>query len=101
MPGTASILYMWKNCFSQLLDVHNISKVRQIEIHMAEPLAPGPAHLEVEIPIAMLKKYKFPGSDQILADLIQAGGEILILFGIRKSCLISGRSLFYTSSQKG
>jgi hypothetical protein len=25
-----------------------------------------------------LKKYKSPGSDQILAELIQAGGEILL-----------------------
>jgi hypothetical protein len=25
-----------------------------------------------------LKKYKSPGSDQILAELIQAGGEILV-----------------------
>jgi hypothetical protein len=25
-----------------------------------------------------LKKYKFPGSDQIAAELIQAGGEILL-----------------------
>jgi hypothetical protein len=31
--------------------------------------------LEVEIAIAKLKKYKSPGSDQILAELIQAGGK--------------------------
>jgi hypothetical protein len=35
-------------------------------------------NLEVEIAIAKLKKYKSPGSDQIPADLIQAGGEILL-----------------------
>jgi hypothetical protein len=29
---------------------------------------------EVEIVIAKLKKYKSPGSDQILAELIQDGG---------------------------
>jgi hypothetical protein len=33
--------------------------------------------LEVEIAIAKLKRYKSPGSDQILAELIQAGSEIL------------------------
>jgi hypothetical protein len=33
----------------------------------------------VEIAIANLKKYKSPGSDQIPAELIQAGGEILML----------------------
>jgi hypothetical protein len=74
---------------------------------MAEPLVPGPNRLEVEIAVAKLKKYKSPGSDQIPAELIQAGGEILlyaiqklILFGIRKNCLISGRVYYCTSSQK-
>jgi hypothetical protein len=45
---------------------------------MAEPLIPGPSRLEVEIVIAKLKKYKSPGSDQISAELIQAGGEMLL-----------------------
>jgi hypothetical protein len=31
----------------------------------------------VEIAIEKLKRYKSPGSNQILAELIQAGGEIL------------------------
>jgi hypothetical protein len=43
-----------------------------------------------------LKKYKSPDSDQISAELIQAGGETLqseihnplIPFGVRKNCLI-------------
>jgi hypothetical protein len=56
------------------LNVHNVTDVRQIDIHTAEPLVPGPSHLEVEISIAKLKKYKSPGSDQILAELYQAGG---------------------------
>jgi hypothetical protein len=58
------------------LNIHNISDVRQIEIHTAETLVPGPSHLEVEISIAKLKNYKSPGSDQIPAELYQAGGEI-------------------------
>jgi hypothetical protein len=44
---------------------------------MAEPLVPGPSRPEGEIDIAKLKKYKSLGSDQIPAELIQAGGEIL------------------------
>jgi hypothetical protein len=60
------------------LNVHNASDVRQIEVHMAEPSVPDPSRLEVEIAIAKLKKYKSPGSDQIPAELIQAGGEILL-----------------------
>jgi hypothetical protein len=58
--------------------VHNVSDVRQIEVHTAEPLVSGPSHLEVEIAVAKLKKYKSPGSDEIPAELIQAGGEILL-----------------------
>jgi hypothetical protein len=57
--------------------VYNVSDVRQIEVHTAEPLVPGPSHLEVETAIAKLK-YKSPGSDQILVELSQAGGEILL-----------------------
>jgi hypothetical protein len=68
---------MWRNYFSQLLNVHNVSDVRQIEVHTDEPLVPGPSRLEVEIAIAKLKKYKSPGSDQIPAELIQARGENL------------------------
>jgi hypothetical protein len=64
--------------FSQLLNVHNVSNVRQIEMHTAEPLVTVPSHLEVEISIANLKTYKSPGSDQIPAELIQSGGEILV-----------------------
>jgi hypothetical protein len=58
--------------------VHNVSVVRQIEVHTAELLVPGPSHLKVEIAIAKLKKYKSPGSDQNPAELIQTGGEILL-----------------------
>jgi hypothetical protein len=58
--------------------VHNVSDVRQIEVQTAEPLVPGPSRLVVEIAIAKLKRYKSPGSDQIPAELIQAGGEILL-----------------------
>jgi hypothetical protein len=58
--------------------VHNVSDVKQIKVYMAELLVPGPCCLEVEIAIAKLKKYKSLGSDQILAELIQAGGEILL-----------------------
>jgi hypothetical protein len=48
------ILNIWKNYFSQLLNVHNVSDVRQIEVHTAEPLVSGSSRLEVEIAIAKL-----------------------------------------------
>jgi hypothetical protein len=47
-------------------------------MHTAEPLVPGSSHLEIEISIAKLKKYKSPGSDRIPAELYQAGGETLV-----------------------
>jgi hypothetical protein len=50
--------------------VHKVSDVRQIEVHTAEPLVPGPSHLEVEIAVAKLEKYKSLGSVQIPAELI-------------------------------
>jgi hypothetical protein len=34
-----NILNMWEKYFSQLLNMHKISDVRQIEIHVAEQLA--------------------------------------------------------------
>jgi hypothetical protein len=59
--------YRQKNYFSQLLNVHRVSDVRQIEIHTAEPLVPDPSPFKVEIAIAKLKMYKSPGSDQLLS----------------------------------
>jgi hypothetical protein len=78
LADSHNILNRWKNYYSQLFNVHNVSDVSQIEVHMTESLAPGPSHLEVEIANARLKKYKSPGSDQISAELIQAGGKMLL-----------------------
>jgi hypothetical protein len=70
-----NILNRWKNYFSQLLNVHNVSDVRQIQVHVAETLPTGRSRLEVSV--AKLKKYKSPCSDQVLAELIQAEDKIL------------------------
>ena len=35
-----SILARWRNCFSQLLNVHGVSNVKQTEIQTAEPIVP-------------------------------------------------------------
>jgi hypothetical protein len=59
------------------LNVHRVSDFRQIEIHTFELLVPDPRSSEVEVAIAKLKSYKLPGSDEIPAELIQAGAEIL------------------------
>jgi hypothetical protein len=60
-----SILVRWRNYFSQLLNVHGDSDVRQTEIHTAEPLVPEPSVFVVEMTVDKLKRYKSPGIDQI------------------------------------
>jgi len=68
-----SIMARWRNYFSQILNVHGVSEVRQVEIHTAEPLVPKPSALEVELAIEKLKSHVSPGIDQIPAEMIKAG----------------------------
>jgi hypothetical protein len=69
-----STLNIWIKHFCQLLDVHGDNGVRQTKIHTAEPLVPE--HSAFEIEIEKLKRYKSPGTDQIPAEFLQAGGRI-------------------------
>ena len=46
-----SILARWRNYFSQLLNVHGVSDVRQTKIHTAEPLVPEPSASDFELAI--------------------------------------------------
>jgi hypothetical protein len=55
LADSHNICKRWKSYFSQLLNVHNVSDVRQIEVHTAELLVPGPCRLEFEIVITKLK----------------------------------------------
>jgi hypothetical protein len=73
-----NILNRWKNLFSQLLNVHVVSDVRQTEVHTTEPLVSSPSCLEVETATAKLKKYNSRDSHQIPAKLIQPGGKTLL-----------------------
>jgi hypothetical protein len=93
------ILAMWRNHFSQLLNihvhVHGVNYVRQKKIHTTESLVPEPSALKVELVIQKLKRLKSSGINQIAAELITAGGKkfsttsinLLCLFGIRRNCL--------------
>jgi hypothetical protein len=71
------ILNRWKNYVSQLLSVRKVSAVRQTEIHTAELLVPTPSPFEIETATAKLKSYNSPGSNNILAEMIEVRGEIL------------------------
>jgi hypothetical protein len=72
-----TILTRWKNYFCQLFNIQGPGSIRQTEIQTAEPFVPEPSAAEVEVAIRKLKRYRAPGSDQIPAQLIQAGGETL------------------------
>jgi len=47
------------------------------QIHTAEPLVPEPSAIEVELAVVELKSHKSPCIDQILAELIKAGGRTI------------------------
>jgi hypothetical protein len=59
-----------------------------MDTHTAEPLVSEPSLVEVEIAIGKLKSYKSPGTDQILAEMIKAGGETLYYETHRLICSI-------------
>jgi hypothetical protein len=82
LADSHNILNRWKNYFSQLLNVHNVNDVRQIEVHMAEPLAPGPSRLVVEIAIAKLKKYKSPHNSKCVDMFIDDASYVIMMESI-------------------
>jgi hypothetical protein len=84
-----SSIARWRNCFSQLLNVHGVNDVRQAEIHTAEPLVPPePSAFEGEVGIEKLKCHKSPGIYQIPAELIKTGGR-KVRFAVHKLIIIS------------
>jgi len=66
--------------------VYVVHKIELMDIHTVELPVQEPSLVEVETAIGILKRYKSPGTDQMLAKLIKAGGEIL-LSEIRKYIL--------------
>ena len=90
----------WRNCFSQLLNVHRVKGVRHTEIYTAEPLVLGSSAFEIELAIEKIKSHKSPGIEKIPGQLIKAGVEqfamrsikLLLIFEIRRNCVGSGRS---------
>jgi hypothetical protein len=95
-----SIWAWWRNHFSKLLNVHGVNDVRETIKHIAEPLVPQPSAFEVEMAIKKLKRHKSPGTDQIPAEFIKAGGrttqseihKLINSIPIRRNCLKSGWS---------
>jgi hypothetical protein len=86
--------------------VHRVHDVRQMDIHMAEPLMPQPNLVKMETAIGKLKWYKSLGTDQILTKPIIAGGEtlhseihklIFVLCGIRRN-FHSSEGMYYCTN---
>jgi hypothetical protein len=50
-----SVLNRWKNFFNHVINVHGVHDIRQMYIHMAEPLLPEPSLVEVKIATGKLK----------------------------------------------
>jgi hypothetical protein len=75
LADSHNILNRWKNYFSQLLNVHNFSDIRQIEVNTIEP---GPSHLEVAIAIANLKGRNCHVVNKFHQNVIKVRGEILL-----------------------
>jgi hypothetical protein len=104
-----NVLNRWKNFFNQVLNVHGVHDVRQMDIHTAELLIPEPSLVEVEIATGKLKSYKSTGTDQIPAELIKAGvkhyilryTDLFVLYEIRRNCHSSGRNLLLYQFPKG
>jgi hypothetical protein len=77
LADSYNILNRWKNYFSHLLNIRGVSTVSRWKYTRLSHYCLKSSLPDVEIAIAMLKKYKSPGSDQIPVELIQVGDEIL------------------------
>ena len=93
-----------KGHISQLWKVHGFNDIRQTEIHIEELLVPELSAVEFEMAVEKLKRLKSSGIDQIPAELINTevgqfilrSINLLILFGVRRIYLRSGRSRSFT-----
>ena len=94
-----SILAGWRNHFSQLLNVRGLNDDKQADIHTAEPLVPVPSAVEFELAIDKIKTHNhhllIKSQQKLLKQRVQQFTlrtiNLLILFGISRNCLRSGR----------
>jgi len=74
---TTSILSRWKQFFSNLLNVNQITSHEGSEVYTAETDNPEPRLIEVELAIEKLRRHKATSVDHIPSKLIHAGGDKL------------------------
>jgi len=77
LADSHNVLNKWKNYFCAILNVHGVTDFRQTEMHTAKSLVPEPSSSKDEIATEKLKRYKWPGIDEILPEQIQTGGNKL------------------------
>jgi hypothetical protein len=77
LADAQNVLNRRKNFFNEVLNIHGVHDISQMDVHIAESLVPEPCLVEVKIAIGKLKNYKSPGTDQISAEFIKVGGETL------------------------
>ena len=95
--------------FHQLLNVHGVNEFRQAEIHMAELLVLKASASDIETAIEKLVRYKSSGVVYVPAELKQKVGQnvlrsihlLLIVSGIRTTCLSSGKESNTVTIYKG
>jgi hypothetical protein len=63
--------------FYQLFNAHGDNDIRPREICTNEPMVPDPNYFDSEIAVEKIKRHKSPGTDQIPAELIKAGGKTM------------------------
>jgi len=68
-----NILGRWRKLSATDCSVHGASDVRQTAVRTA--LVPEPSAFEFEMDVEKLNRNKSPGTDQIPAELITAGGR--------------------------
>jgi hypothetical protein len=82
-----NILNRWKNYSCQLLNIHGVNDVKRTEMHTTEQLVPESSCSETEIATEKLKRYKSPGIDHVLVELIQTKSNSLHS-GIHKNIIV-------------
>ena len=72
---TLTVLWLGGGIIFSAIECTGFKDIKHTDIHTAERLVLKPSAFEVELAIEKLKSHKTPGTDQIPAELIKAGGR--------------------------
>jgi hypothetical protein len=83
-----SVLNKWESFFKQVLNVHGVHDIRQMDIYMA-------SLVKVEIAIGKLKRFQPNQSKQEAQHYVLRYTNLFVLYGIRRNCYSSRRKLLF------